>query len=1081
MARLAAKEKGLFYPTPMEEIELILARLKAERGGRALDPCCGDGKPLQRLGDALGLTTFGIELNERRAEEASARLDLVLSGPRELAAIEGTFGLIFNNPPYDERVDAGRLELEFLTADIKLLQWDGIGVWVLPATVFDDWMVCHTLTSNLRDIEVRRFTDANFEAFNQVVVFGRKDTPLMRSSYQISQALYDRAKKRDFEVLGQGNGPLYVVPGSAEALKQFEMTMPDLPRLLALAGERGVETQDEWPMLFGDDASLVGRFNPAYPLSVGHTALAIAAGMVDGTEVEIDGQPFLIKGSSHKRVETSIETTEDEEGNEVTEQTDRERLVQQISALNLINGELRTYDSVDDQEAFGAFLTDHQEMFVEAVERDYPPRFDPGVDMAAWGEKLDTIRAPGKLPGVETSGLLPAQQERMAALTYLLRSGAKAAGLGGEMGTGKTSMSLGIMALTARKDERLVVVAPANTLDKWKRETEVVLAEFGTKAFIIGERRRQSDGQGKVRKIGRPVLDVEAAFEHDGPAVLIMSYETAKNAWPWEHAFVWRKKWVEVAEFDGRVRKIIMKVATCPTCGKVVHIGSTPPIPLVWGEKIGRTKLTCVECRQPMWQAVPFKYGGRVAIADLLNRKYAGRYMLILDEAHHAKGGDTDAGYAAADLISGARKVLAMTGTWYAGKASSIFYLMYRLFPWFRTLYDYNDVDLFVGHHGLREYVTKSTRYRRYHSAYGYSRENRSVRELPGTSPRMVTMLLEATAWIKLADMGIHLPPYEELRLPVSHNGEFEDGLSAIESVWEEACRLARDNRRSLFSQALHLKLGWIDNPVEETLLDDYGKAYEVPGILTDARTLPANPLDLEKLLPKDRALLKVIKAELDQNRGIGVFFSQVNKRDWMPRIYDLLANHGIYSEILRSSTCRTDEREAWYREFVKRCEARGQPPVLLANGSLVKEGLDLVELQTLVEAGIEYRINDLRQRDRRSWRLTQDRPVKVVFLYYESSWQESALRLIASKLKAARQVDGDLAAGLAAMNDDGGNLLDALMLAVSRRDWSGMEEYVPGETYREKPSNPGGLPPGEFRQVEVANGVAQLSLLGEV
>jgi hypothetical protein len=42
---------------------------------------------------------------------------------------------------------------------------------------------------------------------------------------------------------------------------------------------------------------------------------------------------------------------------------------------------------------------------------------------------------------------------------------------------------------------------------------------------------------------------------------------------------------------------------------------------------------------------------------------------------------------------------------------------------------------------------------------------------------------------------------------------------------------------------------------------------------------------------------------------------------------------------------------------------------VLLANGNLVKEGLDLVELPTLVETGIEYRINDLRQRDRRSRR----------------------------------------------------------------------------------------------------------------
>jgi hypothetical protein len=67
-----------------------------------------------------------------------------------------------------------------------------------------------------------------------------------------------------------------------------------------------------------------------------------------------------------------------------------------------------------------------------------------------------------------------------------------------------------------------------------------------------------------------------------------------------------------------------------------------------------------------------------------------------------------------------------------------------------------------------------------------------------------------------------------------------------------------------------------------------------------------------------------------------------------------------------------------WY--LVAKTKPMGHP--LLANGSLVKEGLDLIELPTLVETGIEYRVNDLRQRDRRSWRLIQDQPVRVVFLY---------------------------------------------------------------------------------------------------
>jgi hypothetical protein len=41
---------------------------------------------------------------------------------------------------------------------------------------------------------------------------------------------------------------------------------------------------------------------------------------------------------------------------------------------------------------------------------------------------------------------------------------------------------------------------------------------------------------------------------------------------------------------------------------------------------------------------------------------------------------------------------------------------------------------------------------------------------------------------------------------------------------------------------------------------------------------------------------------------------------------------------------------------------------------------------------------------------------VRVVFLYHEDSWQETALQLVAAKLKAALLVDGNLAEGLAAM-----------------------------------------------------------------
>ncbi len=388
----------------------------------------------------------------------------------------------------------------------------------------------------------------------------------------------------------------------------------------------------------------------------------------------------------------------------------------------------------------------------------------------------------------------------------------------------------------------------------------------------------------------------------------------------------------------------------CPSCGKMLQNQDGRPV-----TKLGKkNKLKCPNCKSPLWQQVSFAYGGRVAIADYLNRQYSGRYNLIIDEAHKSKGADSDAGYAVADLVAGASKVVAMTGTLYAGKASSIFYLLYRLFPHFRRLYDYDEVQRFVEHHGLQETITKTKESDTWSSAYGYTRENVRVRELPGVSPGMVTMLLNNTAFLKLANMGLHLPTYTEERYPIPLDPRLENGLETIKTLHKTAVELAvKEGAIGLLSQWLYLSLGWFDCPIAETLTavnreKEVIGSYDIEGYLDSKDQLLDDPL------AKDAALLEIVEAELAQERGVGVFFAQVNRRDWMSRIQKLLKERGIYSEILRQSTAKPQDRERWYQGFVERCRERGQEPVLLANGNLVKEGLDLIELPTLIETGIE-------------------------------------------------------------------------------------------------------------------------------
>ncbi len=559
----------------------------------------------------------------------------------------------------------------------------------------------------------------------------------------------------------------------------------------------------------------------------------------------------------------------------------------------------------------------------------------------------------------------------------------------------------------------------------------------------------------------------------EGPAVLILSYQMAKNAARWEHAPAIRgrliRRVVEQEEetphwpYKQKVEKVVAtweKVLTCPDCGAVVldDFGQ----PMTRRSEMGKNKLECT-CGAPLWQRVPFKYGGREAVARFLKR-YAGQYDLIVDEIHNTKGGRTDIGQASGALIARARKTIALTGTVYDGKASGIFHILYRMSPEFRTQYDYDERARFVKHHGLQETITTITvEPEAYTSAYGYTRHSQSVREIAGVTPGIVMAMLPLTVFIKLHHISRHLPPYTETRLPVDVDERFREGIEQINRIYDIAVQLAREGNSGLLSSWLWASLGWLDCPVTETLLardcktGEILRRFTIDGILEHSDDIP------EPLLPKDQVLLEAIQAELVKGRGVGAFFAQVNRRNWVNRMQKILETKGIYSEIL-TRTIPPKQREAWYRDFVERCRQVGQPPVLLTNGNLMREGLDLVELPSLIECGAEFRLAYLQQRIRRSWRIIQDHAVEVRFLYYANTWQEAALKAVAAKLRAAQMVNGDLIAGLAEMDSSGDNLMSALMEAIlygrGEKGWSGMEI-----ARLSRPADPTPLPRGKTGQ----------------
>ena len=182
-------------------------------------------------------------------------------------------------------------------------------------------------------------------------------------------------------------------------------------------------------------------------------------------------------------------------------------------------------------------------------------------------------------------------------------------------------------------------------------------------------------------------------------------------------------------------------------------------------------------------------------------------------------------------------------------------------------------------------------------------------------------------------------------------------------------------------------------------------------------------PLDGDRLYPKEKALLDLVEQERRDGRGVLVYATHTGTRDITQRMEGFLSRHGYRVAVMKADAVPPERREAWVADKVK----EGMD-VLICHPRLVQTGLDLVDFPTIVWFETDYSVYVMRQASRRSWRIGQTRPVKVVFMAYRNTLQADALKLVAKKLQSSLAVEGELPEdGLAAYGDD-------LMLALARK-----------------------------------------------
>jgi hypothetical protein len=185
MTRLASESKGGFYATPIDELQLLCKRIRLRyneeespgaRQMRIIDPCCGEGEALRVIADALQkqgaeVTSYGVELEETRYEEARGTLDHVIHDGYENLRTQPMFSILWLNPPYQDGFSE-RTELTFLRtlsgAKHGLLQKDGLLLFCVPQYVLKD--TASVLSGRFRSFRVYRFTEQNYDIFKQVVV-----------------------------------------------------------------------------------------------------------------------------------------------------------------------------------------------------------------------------------------------------------------------------------------------------------------------------------------------------------------------------------------------------------------------------------------------------------------------------------------------------------------------------------------------------------------------------------------------------------------------------------------------------------------------------------------------------------------------------------------------------------------------------------------------------------------------------------------------------------------------------------------------------------------------------------------------
>ena len=683
--------------------------------------------------------------------------------------------------------------------------------------------------------------------------------------------------------------------------------------------------------------------------------------------------------------------------------------------------------------------------------------------------------------------LFPAQADVVHAVTELLiERHERAAIVNGEMGCGKTTVGIATAAvLHAEGFRRTLVLSPPHLVYKWRREilesvagakvwvlngpdTLVKLMKLrealhvpaqGQEFFVLGRvrmrmgfhwkpafvRRRTRNGcVGACPQCGDLITDLDGEpinpIELDAEDTRRTCSHCASPLWT-----LMRPRTVSANDQSNAVLKALKRIPTIGevTAQKLMKQFGDAFLASMLGDNLfefinlmdehGELVFSDRQAQRMERAMANMEFG--FGEGGYQPSEYIKRYLpqgtfdlLIADEAHEYKNAGSAQGQAMGVLTAKARKTVLLTGTLMGGYADDLFFLLFRSLPG-RMIDDgyrpnaqgslTSAAMAFMRDHGVLKDIYSESTGSSHKTAKGSKITVRTVKA-PGFGPKgVLRCVLPFTVFLKLKDIGGNvLPPYDEVFCDVAMTPDQASAYRHLSGTLTMHLKQALAKRdTTLLGVVLNVLLAWPDTCFRS-------ETVKHPRTQALLAFTPAKFGELETM-PKERELIDICRKEKAAGRKTLVYSVYTGTRDTTSRLKSLLEQEGFKVAVLRASV-DASRREDWIAEQLDR-----GIDVLITNPDLVKTGLDLLEFPTIVFMQSGYNIYTLQQAARRSWRIGQKQPVKVIYLGYADTSQMHCLALMAKKIAVSQSTSGDVPdSGLDVLNQDG----DSVEVALARQ-----------------------------------------------